>query len=514
MSQNGPYDGMGNAGNQPQQPTGPGDQGGAQWPGQASGYPPAGSSYPSAGTPQPPAGWGQQGQPTQNQPSGQGWQGQPPVYPSAGTPQGPAPDWGQQPSGQGWQGQPGQQQPSDQGWQGQPGQFGAAPAYGDQQGYGAQQGFDQQAYGGQPPGGYPGGPQQPWGYPPDGGQNQPRRTNKAVLGVVGGVVGLALVGGTVWAVNNNRTSADPTPQVSVSVSQGQPSPGGGSSVPPSVATVKASDAVTAYLQALAIGDANAALSLAAVAPAGDTTFLENKVLAKSTRGKLTDIQVTDVTDPNATSVDASYKLNGKQVSTTFGVTKVGDQFRLNQVTATVDISQLATKNVPVSLAGVKASRTMLNLFPGVYPVTAANKYFSYGSAKINVTNLDEVAARAGKVSISSSGKSATIKAAKKKFSWCLKQHSVRPSGCGFAVRVPSGVKLRTNTIKWTTRSAINWGKVSPKLLGSTLVEAKAKGKVHFYARDARVSGRYWYKDLPVTGFNAKVSGSKITVAFY
>ena len=41
-----------------------------------------------------------------------------------------------------------------------------------------------------------------------------------------------------------------------------------------------------------------------------------------------------------------------------------------------------------------------------------------------------------------------------------------------------------------------------------------KATVHFYARDARVSGRYWYKDIKLTGFQAKLSGSKITVTFY
>lgn len=527
MSQNGPYDGMGNGNQQGPVPGGQGGEGG-QWPGQSSGYPPAGSSFPSAGTPQAPAGWDQQGQPPaadqgwpaqggQGQPSGQGWQGQPPVYPSAGTPQGPAPDWGQQPSGQGWQGQPTQQQPAAQGWQGQPGGYGDQQGY-NQQGYNQQgydqPGYDQQGYGAPPAGNYPGGPQQPWGYPPDGGQNQPRRGNKAVLGVVGGVVGLALVGGTVWAVNN-RNSADPTPSASqVSVPSASVPSNSTSVPPPTVATVKASDAVTAYLQALAIGDSMAALSLAAVAPAGDTTFLDNKVLATTTRGKLTDIQVAEVTDPNATSVDASYTLNGKQVTTTFGVTKVGDQFRLNRVAASVDISRLPSQKVAVALAGVKPTSTVVNLFPGVYRVTAANKYFSYGTTTISVTDLEEQTTGQGKVSISSSGKTAAVRAAKAKFSACLKKHQVKPSGCGFAVRVPTGVKLRTSTIKWTTRSAIKWSKVSPKLVAANVVEAKAKGKVHFYARDARVSGRYWYKDVTVTGFMAKISGSKVTVSFY
>ena len=55
----------------------------------------------------------------------------------------------------------------------------------------------------------------------------------------------------------------------------------------------------------------------------------------------------------------------------------------------------------------------------------------------------------------------------------------------------------------------------PKLTSSAgWAEAKMKATVHFYARDARVSGRYWYKDIKLTGFQAKLSGSKITVTYY
>ncbi len=320
---------------------------------------------------------------------------------------------------------------------------------------------------------------------------------------------LALIAGVVWVVrNNNGTSADPSPGISTPPGPGQ------QSTQPQVPTPKASDAVAAYLRALGTGDATTAMSLAASAPSGDTTFLTNAVLAKATAGKVADVSVAEVTDPNATSVAASYSLDGKPVSATFEVTRVGDQFRLAQIAAKVDISMLR-RSTEISLAGVQAKAAFVSLFPGVYPVTATNRNLSVGSVKITVGSLEAQTAGSAKLSLSSAGKSAILKAAKAKYSWCLKQKTVRPSGCGFGVRVPGGVKLQTGTIRWTTRSGGKVSSAKPKLTSSAgWAEAKMKATVHFYARDARVSGRYWYKDIKLTGFQAKLSGSKITVTYY
>ncbi len=471
MSQNGPFPGGGNP--DPQQPQRPpqnfGGPDAGGWQAAPGGYPPPGS---------PGAGWG--GQPAN--PAEQGW-------PAAGQ------GWQQAP-GQpaGWAEQPTQQQPA-----GYPGGYGTDPYGGSQYGQPqGQYGPPPGAYGGQPP-------QQGWGAPPPA-PNPSGRSNKLVLGIVGGVVGLALIAGIFWAVRNNN-SATPTPTIS---GQSQPVPS--ISNQPTVATPKASDAVVAYLRALGAGDATTALSLAAAAPTGDTSYLTNGVLAKATAGKLSDVAVGEVSDPNATSVSATYTLAGKPVTATFPVTRVGDQFRLGQIVASVDLSRLQQPLAPVSLAGVPAKATVVSLFPGVYPVTATNRNLSYGSAKVTVGDLETQTPGSGKLSISSAGKSAILKAVKSKYSWCLKQNSLRPSGCAVWFRQPSGVKFRTSTISYRTSSGAKWSSAKLKYVGGGMVEAAAKTKVRFDVRST--DGRRWYGTATIYGFRAMVGTSKVTASFY
>jgi len=495
VSHNGQFPGGGeqNAQQPDQQGGNFGDQPAGAWQSQPGQYPPA---QPSAG---PPQGWGQPpehglpqqaGQGWQPQPSGQGWpQGQQP-----GQPQQPAPGWPQQQPGQGW---PPGQQPAD--WNQTPAAFGQQPPY---------------VAGGQPPygaGGPPQGPEQPWGYPPQPGQGEPRKPNRALIGIIAGVIGVALVGGTVYAVqNSNSSNPTPRPTVSLPGSSQVPQP----SVPqPSVPVAKPSDVVDSYLRALANGDATTALSLGATTITGDTSLLSNAVLARSTAPQLTMISVPEVADPNATSVSATYALAGKPVSATFEVTNVGGQFRMVQVAAPVDISRLQRPLVPVKLAGVRPSGSTVYLFPGIYPVTAVNKYYSYGSAKVRVDDLDEQTPGAGTVSISSAGKAAIVRAVSAKYKWCLKQNSLKPSGCALWVRQPSGVTIRKSTIAYRTQSGAKWSRAKPKLLGAGVVEAAARTRVRFDARST--DGRRWFANgLKVTGYRALIGSSKVTASFY
>ena len=99
------------------------------------------------------------------------------------------------------------------------------------------------------------------------------------------------------------------------------------------------------LRALGSGDSATALSLASTAPT-DTTLLTDAVLAKTTAGKLTDISVPDVAG-QATSVTATYSLNGKPVTATFAVTNVGGQYRMAQVAAEVELAAMA--DVPLTV---------------------------------------------------------------------------------------------------------------------------------------------------------------------
>ena len=499
-----------------------GSQPGGSWQGPTPQYPPVGGQPPGWGHPQP-----DQQPPGQNPPYG----AQPGQYGAPGQ-QGQNPQYGANPGQYGTPGQPVQNpqygapgQPGQPQFGGQPGQFGGQPGqpqfggqpgmnppYGAQPGqYGApgQPGQNPQfgAPGGSPSYGPPGAPQQPWAYSPPPNPNQPRKPNRALVGVLGGVVGVALIGGTVYAVQNaNSTSPTPRPTASVSVpvppvpSNGQPQP--------SVATQKASDVVSSYLRALGSGDAQTALSLAAIAPS-DTTMLTDSVLARATAGMITDVSVPEVANQSATTVPATYSLNGQAVTTTFAVKNVGGQFRLQRVAAEVNLSTLA--RVPVTLAGLRPPGTRVQLFPGVYPVAAANKYFSFGSASVSVADLKDLTPGSRTLAVSSSGSAAINKAVAAKYTWCLKQNSLRPSGCGIWFRQPTGTKFRTSTISYRTTSGAKWSKAKKKLIGTSFVEAAAKTKVAFNV--IATNGRRWSGTATITGFRAFV-GSKVTATFY
>ena len=558
MSQNGSVPGEnGRDAQQPHQPpqnfgNQPGGNQPGGWPPPTPPQQPGGQPFTGA-TPPVQAGWGQP--PTGQPPTGQPPAGQPPTGAqlTGGTYSAPQPSWGQQTPGQqqpGWgQQEPGQHPRGPGGTQPLPAagwQQGSVPLAGTQQGnayggpppgsagYGtppyppagssapyagapsADQGWTQPGQqpstgwsqplmgAQQPPAGWTSQPgasgQPPWSYPPSGqgGPNQPRRSNKAVLGVVGGVVGVALIGGTALVVQRANTTT-PTPQPTVSASNAPTVP----------AAPKPSDLVTAYLKALGSGDSKAALSMAAVAPT-DTTMLTDKVLAKTTVGKLSDVSVPEVSDENATRVSASYSLNGKPVSTTFAVTKVAGVLRLERVSADVDVS--AVSNVAVTLAGQRPGSDVVSLFPGVYPVASVNKYYAVATKALTVSDLQDLTPSTRNATLSSSGKSAIVKAVSAKYAWCLKQNSLKPAGCALWVRRPSGVTLRMSTVSYSTTSGANWSKAKPKLLTVGVVEAVARTKVRFNVRDT--TGRLWYVTLPIVGYRALLGNGRVTVSFY
>ena len=76
------------------------------------------------------------------------------------------------------------------------------------------------------------------------------------------------------------------------------------------------------------------------------------------------------------------------------------------------------------------------------------------------------------------------------------------------------MKLITSSIKWTKKSGAKWSSAKFKLVAPGLAEAKSAATVHFYARDARVSGRYWFKDVKLQGVSALIGSSKVSVTFY
>jgi hypothetical protein len=202
--------------------------------------------------------------------------------------------------------------------------------------------------------GWSGGPQsRQYGGPSDryrpgrGQPTPPRNSNKKILIIVGAsalaVILMAVIAVVVATRDPGAQGGQGTGSQQTNTSQS------GASRP--------SDAVAAYLQALAAGDATTALSYAAEpAPAGP--LLTNEVLAKSLeRAPVTAIDVPAVEDQNAKSVSATYTLGDSAVSESFDVVKAGDVWKISRAVKDLDISFIVDGSVPVKINGVRFRRT-------------------------------------------------------------------------------------------------------------------------------------------------------------
>ena len=140
-----------------------------------------------------------------------------------------------------------------------------------------------------------------------------------------------------------------------------------SSAPP--AATLASDAVIGYLNALAAGDAARALSYSAN-PVKPGPFLTDKVLDSSIkRAPLRAITVPQVTDQQATSVAATYRLGKTDVSTSYKVVKASGAWKLAAVSKTIDLGLVRSPSIPMLINGVKVNSDYVDLLPGSYAFT-------------------------------------------------------------------------------------------------------------------------------------------------
>ena len=395
--------------------------------------------------------WQQPGQPG---PGGQPPQGQPQVQPPSGQPpHGPRP--GQPPFGQP-QGQPPFGQPPGQPPYGPPpGQ----PPYGER----PQPGFTPPNYGGQqPPGSYPpppGYPNQP-GYPPQpgqpgpgGGTPPPKKGSGRVFLVVGAiVVALVIIGvGAAFLVNRTSTANDPIDPVdptSTGGPGGSAPPTGGTSAPPPVST-QADQAVKSYLEALAAGNATAALSLGKEQP-NDKSFLTDAVLAESNkRAPITDIKVSPPDSEYDSSIDASYKMGDQQVNESFTVQKQGDVYRLYDVTQEVNLEGIRSRTLPMQINGVGVTADRVDLFPGSYLLATGNDYIAYGGGPMVITSPNDFpSAYDHRPAITEAGTKAVVAAAKAKLAACAKEAKFKPSGCPFLnIRENPGQNIRESSVK-------------------------------------------------------------------
>ena len=379
-------------------------------------------------------------QPPQGEDGGQG--------PRGGQPnQGPGPQGYPPPASR-----PGQPPYPPQGYpqqQGRPPQgYPQQPGYPPPPGYPQQQGYPQQPNGGGPQGpGYgmpPGGPQ-PYGPGQPGQPGQQPAKKRTGLFVLIGAGALALILAVV-AVAVNLGGRDDTAGSGTGGTGG-----GGTSGAPAAAS--ASDAVNGYLQAVAKGDVQTAVSYAVDPSSVSTTYMTPQVLVASAKlAPMTAISVAP-SDPDATTVPATYRLGSTAVSTSFDVMKDSDDaWKLVSVASDLDLSAVQDESIPMLMNGTKVETGSFSVLPGAYRFTTGQKNFDYGSRSTllvrHPTDFPDISRIAPQVS--SSGRKAALSALRKSWKKCLQADDAKPGGCPNRWN-NSSYKFKNGTVEWTRK---------------------------------------------------------------
>ena len=211
-------------------------------------------------------------------------------------------------------------------------------------------------------------------------------------------------------------------------------------------TLHAFGCVSAYLQAVAAGDAAPPCPTQPIQPQGSLT---NEVLAESqNRAPLAEINVPVVEDQNATSVSATYTLDNSSVTESFDVVKVADGWRLSRAVKDLDLGFIVGGSVPVKINGVQVEQDSVAVLPGSYAFTTGLPYVGYGSKNVVLVKSPYVEADTYRIQsqLTSSGKKAVISATKKSFKKCLNANSLNPKNC--PMKFDSKYRYTKSTITW------------------------------------------------------------------
>lgn len=271
---------------------------------------------------------------------------------------------------------------------------------------------------------------------------QPKKGPKLGIIIGAGVLALVLIGSLIgFAVVRGKDNT------------ATPSGGGSGQTPAPAQADKPSDAVQGYLQALANGDAQAALSFASTQPA-DTTFLTNEVLAVSNKlAPIAAINVPVVDDEYAYTIDASYTRGGKKVNTSFSVQKDGDSWKLREAAYDLDLGSRLNKTLPMIINGVRVESGDISLFPGSYEFTTGTKNISYGKNDvIAIDSPSEYPRDLTKVqpTLTSAGEKAFTKALEASIKSCMKSKKLKNPGCpNHVTKVTGSVTPKEGTFKWS-----------------------------------------------------------------
>lgn len=419
---------------------------------------------------QPPPSWGGDYPPPGTFPPGN--------YPQPGT--WPAPDtpWPNQappyPSGQGYSAHQ------------QPGPMPGQPYYPQQPGY---------------PSGLPGSPASPYPAPPA----KPRRTGLVILLSVLGLCLLLVVGSLLLGQPTTPTAVPGRPGNSAT-------PGGATTT----AAATAADAVRGYLDSLAAGDADAALSYAVSQPPDDALLTDEVLAAGNADAPITGIEVEPSTAPGSASVSAHYSIGPNDIDEVFSVVDTPSGWKLTQVAAEITVDRFPAI-ATINGAAVTLGDTV-TLFPGSYRAGTDDARYRISGGTFFVNSPSETGSLKVTATLSDSGVAAVHAAAQKRLSDCLKQNKAMPSdNCGFGINLverTTGKTIKAKTIRWRVTSGTNAAKTfTPKVDPDSARVVTGKPKVKLRVDITATNGRRYWGTAAISTVRAILSDGSISVRF-
>jgi len=261
-----------------------------------------------------------------------------------------------------------------------------------------------------------------------------KRPTVWVLGTVG-VVLLGLLAYVVW--DQNRPVAV-SPDIIV--------PSSAEASAPKVA--RGDLAVKGYLEALAAGDIDKAISYGPVGGGSHALLVPDALKASLAAAPITNINVT-AADATASTIHASYQLGTQAVVSDFHVVKKDDgNWQLAASTTTVRLSAKRTDNVPLVINGQTIGPVVeLELVPGTYTMATGLPYLDYQSTtKITVNDLNYTKPIAElPIDVTPEGRTALVQAAQASLAACVDYQQLSPPNCPMVE--PTTRSVISSTIK-------------------------------------------------------------------
>ena len=207
-------------------------------------------------------------------------------------------------------------------------------------------------------------------------------------------------------------------------------------------------AVKGYLEALASGDIETAISYGPVGGGSRVLLVPEALKASLAAAPITNINVT-AADATASTIHASYQLGTQAVVSDFHVVKQDDgNWQLTASTTTVRLSAKRTDNVPLIINGQTIGPVVeLELVPGTYSMTTGLPYLAYqSSTKITVNDLSYTKPISElPVDVTAEGRDALVQATQASLATCIDLQQLSPANCPMIE--PTKTPVVASTIK-------------------------------------------------------------------